>query len=533
MLLHDKLELIAVSGILGCIVFFSRYLPFLLGYGWVAGDGCFVLWFSRVIRTSGFRVPKGTHHHPFLLPGVLGYPAFWSWLLALLPEKNRERLSSFLVPTFEAFSTILIFGMVVWFDKIVIGGEISIWQSALFTLLIMFSPALVHSFHGPRPFELSGRAPSQFLFWLGMAGAMLFVNGCKWGIAVFALSMGLIANASLFGLQAIVFSFLPSFFISGQYAFLVWLPATYICGCLFSFGHHHTALKSHIAHSRFYLRHWNSTYIGHINKWSDFATFPLDLVQNPKRAFITVINNTYLFGLAINLQLLLLGYGLTCNGSLSKISEHPASLFALAWVVGSVIAWLLTGLTSLRFLGSAFRYLEFSLPAQWLLLFQLWYDRTWLWIGIGLFFSVMFLIFFYTYIRSNKTPGSFTDIKKVIAFLSQFGPETRIRSLHDSEYPALELYGNFWLLRFPILADIKLIDDNLFEMLYGQTPTGREANPSTIEQVSAQWALDFLIAPKVWLKAALKRDQRYSVLEKCSVVFENASYSVFDTKSKD
>jgi hypothetical protein len=67
-------------------------------------------------------------------------------------------------------------------------------------------------------------------------------------------------------------------------------------------------------------------------------------------------------------------------------------------------------------------------------------------------------------------------------------------------------------------------------MLYGQTPSGREANPSTIDEVSEYWSIDFLIAPEVWLSSAQKRDQRYFVLEKYPVVFKSVSYRVFDVR---
>jgi len=525
--LHLAFTCCVVSG----VVFLSRYVPVLVGGKPVSGDGCFLLWFARVIRSANFRVPKGTHHPPFMLPGVLGYPALWSWLLAALPEGRRERLSALLVPSFDALSAAVLFQLVTWVNTAVLHGALTESDQVAFALLVMMSPALTHSFHGPRSFELSGRGPSECLFWMGMAGGVLCVSGRPWWFAVFAVCMGLMANASLFGLQTVLLSFVPALAVSGEPIFAVWLPVTYGVGLALSLGHHHTALKSHIAHSRFYLRHWNETYIGNVNRWSEIASLPRLLLRDKKRAAGVVLNNTYLFGAIMNPQLLALAYGLSATGALRRVTESHSGRFLLGWTAGTVVAWLLTGLPSLRFMGAAFRYLEYSLPAQWLLVLELWPGRAWLWCGAGAYCLCAWMLFAYMHVRAARRKLVHTDMQEVIAFLSTAGDNAKVRALHDADYPALELYGTCNLLRFPILADSRLIDDQLFEMLYGQTPSGREANPCTIEEVSDRWALDFLVAPTAWLSAAQGRDTRYRLLDNHSKVFENVSYVVFQAQA--
>ncbi len=345
-------------------VFTIRILPLALWGrpGLTTGDVISHLTLIDAIRQQRDAIPDLSPK--FLLSDSESYPIFYHQVLSLLPAKLVDLLEPAIGSIVETLHAGIVFGTAYFFASRLWGVAHPEQIAAAASLLFAITPLLVEN--PGRVYRMSPRPLSAMLTGTSMLTLVVYLStGTTAWLFVSAAVAGLVGLTSKFGVQAILF--LTSFLAIFSWDFRpLQLPLLgFICAFIFSRGHYLTVLYGHLHHSAFYCTylkdkiHYTTSFT-----YSQIWRWPLTLVRQPREALRLLVTHFLLVGFTFVPAVALLAA--TYIARPEWIFGEGERWLAL-WYLSGVATMFLTATPWFRFLGEAFRYVEYSVPAICLL----------------------------------------------------------------------------------------------------------------------------------------------------------------------
>lgn len=334
-------------------------------------------------------------------PGTYAYPQLQHWLIARFPERLWGVLGRLLNAAYDVLTgALLVVVLTVWLgDSAPQLAGLSLAPAAL--LLFLSSPALLPSAARMRAIKARSLGLLLFCGWFLAVGVTL--RGGPWalpaGLGAVVL-FELVILASAFALQAVVFTaFGLSLFLLSPVPVLLVL-AGLVVGVLLPRLGTREALWFFWSHKVWYVgnAHKGTTAAGR-NRLRDMLGLPVLLVRQPRRALWLLFWQNSFFIAVYSSPLVVVLLVVWFRHGMPWGTELPLPVACL-WggLLGAVLAFVLTSLKPLAFLGQAERYFEYAAPITAVLavlLLASWADTAragqWYWLLLGLHLLGAFL----------------------------------------------------------------------------------------------------------------------------------------------
>lgn len=516
--------------IISVIVFSIRVLPRIIRPGAVSTDTYYHLCAAEAIRQNSFKVPERLKE--YLMNSPYDYPPIFHCLLALFEKSKREWLERYISAAIDTLHAIAVLLFTYYFFKNVFPVENHIQYSLVTTVLFLSSPALLSISAGPRAYQATPRVLGEFLAGLSfMASFLYYFNGSMlWGtVSVLASAVALLT--SKFSAQVILFfSLILALFLKSIFFFLLPIFAL-IAAMVLSGGYYLKVLKGHFGHLYIFKKVTMKKYLSvkNKNRLIDVTSLLRDLFYNYKKAFNTLfINNTFLIVAIRNPQLALLVpiYMVL----LPHFDIREPRFFLTAWVVASLICFVVTSLKPFQFLGEGDRYLEYSILPQ-MILFTAFVmpshsKSVLIWVLLGYHF-VLYIVNVLAFTKiCRKDPKLEKDKEEVFDFLK-----------NDVQYIKMLPIGMIYELAYKTGCGILFPSGNfainyISEKEYNDLYEIYSIPNRDIYGLVKRYNLDSLFVSK---KAVADVAQKYGVVYDFSgfeKVFENDSYAVYSVNKK-
>lgn len=357
------IEIITFALLIGALTFFLRIFGRVvhLGLPWRNslarqgdfGDAMTHLLLADMIRSCARKIPRATPH--FLLSGPQDYPAFFHWLVALIPRRTVESLEWFFSPTIEAVHVMLVFAasytVLSYFD-----ASANLSLAALITITWLLSPGLAidirrGAFLNERVF---GFLFSNCYF---MAITAWLVTGHPSGLGVAVLAGCVVSVSSKFGMQAMMFITPLSALLLRDVDLLVPLLLVLVFAPVMSCGYAFNVWRGSVRHTHFYAR-----YLIHVGDYvSSFSTRQfLEAIrlmrQGSVRTAVFMVLNHPLVKTVTNNPAVWVAL------AVAYFIDIPYAATVLVSIVASAaLVAILTSMDTFKYLGEGERYLEVAL----------------------------------------------------------------------------------------------------------------------------------------------------------------------------
>jgi len=341
-------------------VFAIRILPFVLWGrpGLTTGDVVNHLNLIDSYRNNRHRRPNFAAK--FLLSDPETYPTLYHQVLAYVPQKLLDRLEPAVGAVVETLHGSIVFAAAYYFAS-------RIWQlphpehvAASSTLLFAGTPLLVEN--PGRVYRLCPRPASAMLTGTSLLLLSVYLAqggwGWLWGAAAVA---GLVGLTSKFGVQAIAFltGFMSLLSLDARPLLLPVLG--FACAVVISRGHYLRVLFGHVHHSWFYCTYLRDK-ISYTTAftYTQLAKWPATLIRDPAAALRLLVTHFLLIGFTFVPWVALLAgtYVIRPEWMFGELERWLA-----LWYVAALATMFLTAAPWFRFLGEAFRYVEYTVPA--------------------------------------------------------------------------------------------------------------------------------------------------------------------------
>jgi hypothetical protein len=325
------------------------------------GDAMTHLLLAEMIRRNAKRLPRRTPD--FLLSGPQDYPAFFHWLVALLPKSLVERCEWMFSPLIEGAHAALVFlalyGALGWSD---VQSPLEI--ALLLVVAWILSPGLAMDMR--RGGFLNERV-FGFLFsncfFMAMAGWL--VTGEPLLLVTAALAGCIVAVSSKFGMQAIVFVTPFAALLLMDFRPLVLLAATVIAVLVLSRGYAIFVWRGSVRHTRFYAR-----YLLHVGDYvtsfstRQFVEVARLLSRGSVRAAVRLALEHPIMKAFTNSPIVWVSLvaAIATAGSQAELQTVLSGVVAAAAIVA-----LITASDTFKYLGEGERYLEVAIAPALLL----------------------------------------------------------------------------------------------------------------------------------------------------------------------
>lgn len=302
----------------------------------------------RDIRNAGHRRPE--RPSPVLTQGVYSYPYFVHWVLSFLPE----RYLLVVVRYFSGIMDILLFAvlLLLYLTNVLTETGLILGLALLIATPEFMRPDLAHG----RGF--SARKPGLILCSTSLISLILWGN--NWGQAWLAAAVfvgSFVFLSSKFGMQAYMFSLVGIGFVFPIGATVTAIGAL-VLAIVISRGRYIRILFGHLSHLRDYASTKQYKMFDHslpnprnfilcasnVRSLSDLIQFIYD-----NRLFRTLLSNPFVVAVG----------GFYIYSYTMSITTAPVPAGLTAWIAAGVIAFVLTSLPHLLFLGQPERYLEY------------------------------------------------------------------------------------------------------------------------------------------------------------------------------
>jgi hypothetical protein len=319
----------------------------------LGSDRDFHLTSIDLLRTTRGRVPE--RDDAMIGPGILNYPLGYHRLLALLPDSTVRWLDRFSALLFDATLSAGCSVLLIRYTDISVAAAIALGG----TYLLVPGLSLLHI--GPRAYSLSPRSFSQLL--VG-GGILLLAGRDAVGIPLLAdlavvILLTWVLWSSLFALQFLIFVWPVAGAIAWSARPFVLLVIAMACALAFSPRRFPSQLRGHLDLIRWYARHGEQFLIerGGLS----------DLPELVRRRDWRRIGGLLTYRNAATSGLI--RHAVVFGAVAGYIIVRPTEGWWLAWLGGVAIAalvpWVVTNIGIARILGESERYLEFSMPAAW------------------------------------------------------------------------------------------------------------------------------------------------------------------------
>lgn len=504
------------------LVLFTRLFPRLINPEAISTDSYYHLLCAESIRQNRFRIPERIKG--FCFPSPYDYPPLFHYLLALFPKDFRERNEMWVSGILDLGNVLVFFELAVRLDRL-------IWNSQgpaplIMTMLFAVSPALLFAGAGPRAYQATPRVLGELCFNLSVIGAFIHLTEGGWIFAVVSIiAAALVFLSSKFSIQAMVFMF-PIMGLMLKSLFLAGVPIFgFVVAVIISRGFCLKTVRGQIGHLTLFAQ-WTAKHYPNVlrkNRWCDIVDLPGFLFKKPAEAYrVIFLDNSYLILLFRHPQLLLLAY-------VAIYGFVPAGgrdlNFLWAWGGASLLAFGLTSLRNLLFLGEPERYVEHGvMPLYLLAAYGAWMANSFLPFCLVVSIVSVFLYSVYVtlFVRISETDDDMIKRnQEIFAFLKERKERLcllPIGSIYGLAYHSGQdiFYssGNFATCYQPIRE---------FKQLYKILGLPREDLPGILRKYN----LDGVVAFKNAIKDAQKSygiSYNFSGLQK---VFDNASCEIW------
>lgn len=314
---------------------------------------------------SGFPYYKSRDAIP---DGFNGYPRFNHFIISIFPEKHWQRAGYLLNIFYDVLTAILLYlALKVFVNEGVVGSSSSQYAIPFLGALLYVSTPAFFPVIGTRLKSFGGRALGALFFFLyfSFLGSGLLYDFIP-GFILASIIGTLIIFTSQFSLQAVIFTtlFLSIFYFT--FIPLLVLVGAVLLGAIVAPKHLKHYITGKANHYVWYFRNQHSN-VGSTsarNRLRDYIYLPVYLFRDKKKFLHSVTRNlTFVIALWFvpGLALLVVA-GIVSPGVITEFSSEPMSQFLIAVVGGGVVAFVLTSLKPLLFLGEAERYLEQCVP---------------------------------------------------------------------------------------------------------------------------------------------------------------------------
>ncbi len=344
--------MISVVVLLVCLTL--RILPRILWKDFDGTDSHFHFYYIDLIRKNEHRIPK---NEPRVLGGTndCTYPFFYHWLLSYFPVKFLDFWDKFSGCIFDFLN-----GVIVLFFLSLI-KEVSFDEYCLIMAFYVIAPGLTFSFIGPRPYSLTPRNFSQFVFaisclFLVMGSAVYSATGV---FLFFLASMGfaVLLLSSQFGTQVLFSILLFNFF--NLKTELVLLLSVFLSILIFR-GFLISQVKAHIFHLEWYFK-YNYQFVQHKTNFKKLVKIIKE--KNLRGIFYELVFYNQIFTSIFRHPTffisLFVGLFFFFDGKLDVYQEQIIFLLLPLFVV-----FVITNFGKARVFGEAERYIEFAYPLQ-------------------------------------------------------------------------------------------------------------------------------------------------------------------------
>ena len=374
---------------------------------------------ANIIRDIGLQ-----RFNKEILPG---YPAFYHWLLSLLPRNwllGWERINGAFMDSLHLLLFVLI---------ILIFAPSSVLNSTLVwgTILLAFCPAWLKKGFGPRAYGGTERTLSEVQSTGTFLGMWLFIStgNYLWLLISIVISASLLNTSRFAGQVLISFTVLISIFNASWELILVPFAAAPLAH-LISGGNYFLVMRKQWNHLKWYMGAINnsSAPVSYRNSWSNFV---LNYRQGGmvRAAKYLAFNHSIFIGLLQHFPILLV-----VTAFLFGVGRLPDDSFVYSWIVAAVIVWLVISTRWLMFLGEPDRYLIYAVIPEYFVIASWATTVSGIW-GLGILgLSIMWWILQQIMLfRSYKPiPAQIAqDKRKLIDFLQSL-PVSRLLTHGDS-----------------------------------------------------------------------------------------------------
>lgn len=302
----------------------------------------------RAFRRNGFRIPEKipqsiydmSFANPYLLPLTV----------AVLPRRWWEAVSKL----FSGVMDLLFVAVLVGVYAI---DLLTPHQLVLAALVFLLTPQLMRRdlSHGK---SISARKPGTVLTTLSLLSFSLWVLHGELWFLLLAVALGaLVPITSRFSVQAYLFLCAGIGLLVDPLA-LALFPAAMVVGIVVSGGFAWTILRSHVRFMYDYAV--RKQYVRLYDGWKSLDTLrSLLAVRRPRDLLEPVYESVLLLGL-LNNPYVVAALAAIAFGAGTGTETGVPWVFVV-WTLSSVVAFLVTSIYHLRFLGQPSRYLEFGL----------------------------------------------------------------------------------------------------------------------------------------------------------------------------
>lgn len=515
------------------ITFLLRSIPGIFHFRTESSDEIYHLLCAKRIKENKFRYPEKLKD--FLLPGIYDYPPLFHYLLAIFPKAKREKIAPYVSAILDSISVVLLYFFVLYITGVIKQNNDLNAYSLAFSAGLIFttSPALLYYGVGPRAFHATPRTLGElFLTTTFFLASIWYFQGFLWAFFVSGLFSGLALLASKFSGQVLIFFFvILAIFLKAP--FLLILPIVgFAFAYLFSKGHYHKVLVGWIKHSIFYKNVLSKKFslLVNRNNFSDIKNIFVNITQkNLKNCVQNIINlisnNTYFILIIRNVMFfILLYFSFTYS---QFFLSNMVFIFLISWIGASLIVFFFTSLKPFMFLGEAERYIEYSVPAQAILLsFYLAFAGlhniiNFLLIYHGIFYIFNFILIYNIYKTSLPNKNALLE---VCFWLNSNGIINKRLLVIPGDYYRIIMYKTENAVLYPP-ANYTMISKNDFEEIWEELGWYNR----DLDNLVKKYDINLIIVQHQSLKTyAFKKGWCYNFKE-YNKIFRNDFYLVFKT----
>lgn len=488
-----------------------RVAPRILWKDFNGTDAHFHFYYVNLIKNNNHALPK---KEPRVLGGTneCTYPFFYHWLLSYFSEKFLNFWDKFSGFIFDFFSGIFI--LLLLHLKI----KLSFNESCLFLASYIIAPGLTFSFIGPRPYSLTPRNFSQFIFFLGSLNLIFSLSSDELIFTPFilaALFFSILILSSQFGVQVLLCLVLSSIFdwrIGGC------LVAGVCLAFIISKGFLITQVKAHIHHLQWYFK-FNYSFIQHKSNFSKLIS--LFKKRDVRGIFYEIVFYNQLFTSIIRhfTYFIALFFGLF---SFIRGSVEPFQQKILFILIALFVPFVITNFGKARLLGEAERYIEFAYPLQTLLFLTL-VSRKFLYfiLVFTLFFNMIW--YFYNLYQIKSQFASKYSYENLYFHLNK--GSVKLLCLNNNESYIFLNTTKVNLVGFLVNISLKQGYGKFFKKFFSRYPM---VNPKYLKEICEEFDVTHILESKQ-NKSSQKYyyDQIINATTKLSNIYEDERYILY------
>ncbi len=486
-----------------------RALPRLLWPSHRGTDAYYHLAYIRLIRETGHRLPR---RNPRILgSGEHSYPALFHWLLSFLPPAGIRIVDRFgglagdAVVALGASAILLAWGVL---DS---GGALAV--AGLYLML----PGLTLPHIGPRAFTLTPRVWAQVLYALA-AGCWLLAVETPWLWWLSMVPLGLMLLLSKFAVQNLLFAAPLTALILWRDEPIATSLGGFVLALLLFRGTFVRQLVGQYGHLRWYVRH-NLDMLAHRENWKAMVA-ALTSFDLGRLAVEALWHNPVVSGLVRHFPIVLALVLVVSTADAAQYDE-----VALALTLAAFVPWFVTAFGRTRVLGESERYLEFAVPAAWILLWTAMPGT-----GLALALAAVFVIAYGATIafmaRADRTLNDH-DLQDVAAYLAPHG-DAVLLCLHDPEAFFFLAETDLRLMKYN--GDLTSLGDGgrFVERFFWRYPY---VNPAQLGSLIEEGNVDFVLEHRRGRQRLVEASGGIDyATDALSVVRDNPSFVLYRTK---